>query len=258
MTISIIPTRDEFEIIQTIAKAASESKYFDKMGGLSGMLSIALYAREMGIPPLSALFGGMQNVMGKIQMSPEMMMSLIRGKGHKIEILECNDTICKIKGTRKDTAETYVAIYAIAEATAAGLVKQGSGWTKNPSDMLFARASGRLKRRLFPDVATKAYCEGELEEVISEKTVTMEAVKEEFQAFSPEILPPKELFITTDQALILNDLVGENEVLRKNVLEWQKIEAFHQLPVDRFDKIYDVIMSRLPTKKIEVANAETY
>ncbi len=256
MSIQIIPSKEEFEIVRTIAMAASDSAYFKNMGGMPGILSIALYAREMGIPPLSALFGGMQNVMGKIQMSPEMMMSLIRGKGHKIEILEDSDVVCKIRGTRKDTGETYTACYTIGEAQTAGLVKPNSGWSKNPSDMLFARASGRLKRRLFPDVATKAYCEGELEEVSHEKTVTMEAVKE-VNSDTGEIQEEKIVrVISSEQAQMLNDLIGDDEEYYKKLIAWLKIEAFHQLPLARFDGILKAITKHNEdVKRMEEANS---
>ncbi len=252
MTIQIIPSREEFGLIQDMVKSASDSKYFDKMGGYSGLMSIALYAREMGVPIMSSLFGGMQNVMGKIQMSPEMMMSLIRGKGHKIEILEDSDVICKIRGTRKDTGETYTSSYSIGEAQTAGLIKPNSGWSKNPSDMLFARASGRLKRRLFPDVATKAYCEGELEEVCESKTVTM------VQATEPENIVETSTpqFITSEQAQILNELIGDDEEYYKKLIAWLKIEAFHQLPLARFDGIFKAITKHNEDRKrMEELNA---
>lgn len=246
MSVAIIPSKEEFEIIQTIAKAAADSKYFDKMGGLPGMLSIALYAREMGVPPLSALFGGMQNVMGKIQMSPEMMMSLIRQKGHKIEILECTDVICKIKGTRKDTGESYTSSYSISEAEKAGLVKSGSGWSKNPSDMLFARASGRLKRRLFPDVATKAYCEGELEEAHVE---TNHKVQDTIEIEKNTDEMPKEIeLVTTEQAQIINEIIGDDEAYRSKLLNWLKIEAFHQLPAARYLQIVTAVTKNSQAK----------
>jgi hypothetical protein len=252
----MIPTREEFGIIQEIIKSASDSAYFKNMGGYPGLMSIALYAREMGVPIMSSLFGGMQNVMGKIQMSPEMMMSLIRGKGHKIEILEDSDVVCKIRGTRKDTGETYTSSYSIGEAQTAGLVKPNSGWAKNPSDMLFARASGRLKRRLFPDVATKAYCEGELEEVHESKTVTMEAVKE-IQSDNQEIQSEKVIrFISSDQAQQLNELIGDDEEYYRKLIAWLKIEAFHQLPLARFDGIFNAITRHNEDRKrMEELNA---
>ena len=263
MSIQIIPTKEEFEIIKTIAAAAADSAYFKSMGGFPGVLSIALYAREMGIPPLSALFGGMQNVMGKIQMSPEMMMSLIRGKGHKIEILEDSDVICKIRGTRKDTGETYTSSYTIGDAQSAGLVKQGSGWTKNPSDMLFARASGRLKRRLFPDVATKAYVEGELEEVQAEKTIEMESVhhRADDNKENPVV---KDNLITEEQAKELDEMIGEDMEYRQALYNWLKISDMRYLPEGRYAKIYAHVVKHnekkihdeIANKKIEEENAE--
>lgn len=162
--IALIPTKEEFEIIQMMSKAAADSKHFDKMGGVAAILSVGLYAKEIGIPIMTALHGGLVPVMGKITMSAEMMNSLIRQKGHRLEILESNDKICRIKGTRKDTGETYTAQFSIEDAKRAGLIKGGGGYEKHADDMLFARCISKLKRRIFPDIATKAYVHGEIEE----------------------------------------------------------------------------------------------
>lgn len=181
MNNALVPSKDEFDIIQTIAKTASESKYFDKLGGPAGVMSIALYAREIGVPPMTALMGGFTNVMGKITMSAELMHSLIRQSGHKLKIMKSTNEVCEIWGKRKDTGEEYTAVYHIDDAKRAFLVKKDGGWEKNPSDMLFARCISRLRRRLFPDVATKSYVEGEFDEKDTFEqgpTITVESTKE--------------------------------------------------------------------------------
>lgn len=163
---NLIPTRDELEVLQTISKSAAESKYFNSLGGVSGIFTIALYARELGVSPMTAIFGGFSNINGKLTMSAELMNSLIRRAGHKLQIETCNNELCTIKGERCDTKETARVSFTLVEAKSAGLVRAGGSWDKYTSDMLFARCLSRLRRRLFPDIATKAYVDGELDEDI--------------------------------------------------------------------------------------------
>lgn len=163
MSNELIPSQDEVRSIEVMAKHAVDSKYVEKLGGYAGVFSIAMYARELGIPVMTALFGGMANIMGKIQISPQLMNAMIRKAGHKLEI-DSTDARCIIKGTRKDTGESCSTSFSVEEAKKAGIYKSGGGWEKYPSDMCFARALSRLARRLFPDVIGMAYVEGEIEE----------------------------------------------------------------------------------------------
>ena len=185
--ISLIPTKEELDIIQVMAKTAAESKYFDRMGGVAAIFSIALNAREMGIPVMTALHGGLVVVMGKVTMSAEMMNNLIRQKGHRLEILEASSSVCRIKGTRKDTGESYSCSFSMEDAKKAGLNKSGGGYDKHTDDMLFARCISKLKRRLFPDVATKAYVEGELDGEIEDEVKPQKPQKiEEMEVSKPQ------------------------------------------------------------------------
>jgi len=159
---SLTPTTEELSVYQVMAKTASQSKLFDKIGGESGLLAIMLMARELGMPPLQAIMGGMNIIQGKVEISPRLMNTMIRKAGHRLDILECSETACKIKGTRNDTKEDYTCSYTLDEAKKAGLVRSGGGWEKYTSDMLFARCLSRLARRLFADVISSAYVEGEI------------------------------------------------------------------------------------------------
>lgn len=159
-----IVTIDQVKALEAIANHAHTSKHFDKLGGKEGLFCIAMYAQELGLSPMQCLFGGMSSVQGKIELSPRMMNSMIRKAGHKIHIQKLTDTICELKGERSDTQETYVCVFAIEDAKKAGLARAGGGWEKYPSDMLFARCLSRLARRLFADVISTAYIEGEIEE----------------------------------------------------------------------------------------------
>lgn len=161
MSRELIPSQEEIKSIEIMAQNAHKSKYFDKIGGYEGIFAIAMYAREMGLPIMTSLFGGMQNIQGKITIAPQLMNSMIRKAGHTLEI-ESSDIKCTITGTRKDTGESNTASFSIEDAKKAGIYK--NAWEKYPSDMCFARALSRLARRLFPDVIGMAYVEGEIED----------------------------------------------------------------------------------------------
>jgi hypothetical protein len=163
---SIIPDEHELQVYETIAKKAANSPFYNKLGGEAGIISMMLYARELGIPPMTAISGGLHNIQGRIEISARMMTSKIRAAGHQLKRMTPMEdlTVCKIYGKRWDTGEDMTASFTIEEARAAGLVKPDSNWVKWPADMLWARAITRLGRELFPDVIGTAYVEGEIEE----------------------------------------------------------------------------------------------
>lgn len=234
--VSLIPSKDEFNTILMIAENAANSKFFEKLNGKAGIISMALYAREMGLPPMQCLFGGMNNIMGKVEISPRLMNSMIRRNGHKLRIIESTDLVCSISGIRSDTQETYTCTYTIKEAERAGLIKEGGGWKKNPSDMLFARCISRLARRLFPDVIGPAYVEGEVPNEAAEESETIEeAVVEEV----------KEELISEDKIDFLEELVSSNPAIKPKFLEWANLDSFSEIPLEKFEKSIKAI------KKIE-------
>lgn len=162
-------TPADLQMISKVANEASKTPFFAKLGGFSGIFSIMLYAKEIGLPPMQAIFGGMNSIQGKIEISHHAMNSLIRGKGHKLSIVELSDTLCTVKGERKDSGETMVVSFSIDEAKKAGLCRGGSGWEKYTKDMLYARAMSRLGKRLFGDViGCGTYAVGEIQELPEE------------------------------------------------------------------------------------------
>jgi len=160
---AMLPQQHEMDVLNTMAKNAFDSPFFKRLGGVGGVLTVMLVARELDIPPMMALTGGIHIVEGRPELSARVMNVQIRKAGHKMSIDESTDDVCRITGTRSDTQESYTATYSIEDAKKAFLVKPGSGWAKNPSDMLFARCISRLARRLFPDVVGNAYVEGEID-----------------------------------------------------------------------------------------------
>src|SRR6478752_7671961 len=158
-----IPSEHEMMVYHTMAEQAITSKmYGNNYKDKSAVMMIMLSARELGIPPMQALNGGINIVQGKAEISARMMSALIRKSGHKIKVKECTEMRCILVGTRGDTGETEETSFSVTEAQTAGLVKPGGGWVKWPKDMCFARALSRLARQLFSDVIGIGYVEGEI------------------------------------------------------------------------------------------------
>lgn len=236
MSVALIPTKEEIDTLQVMAKAAADSRHFEKIGGYAGLFSISLYAREIGIPPMTALHGGLVPVLGKIAMSAEMMNSLIRQKGHRLDILKADALVCTIKGTRKDTGETYTCSFSIDDARKAGLVKGGGGYEKHTDDMLFARCISKLKRRLFPDIATKAYVHGEIEDVDPQDPVIESTSK--IMTIDAEVVDVLS-YITDQQQEQIIALIGDDADFKRNVFKHFKVKSFTEISGVEFDTILE-------------------
>lgn len=250
---SLIPTFDEMNTYQLLAKHAANSGFFKNIGGEGGILSIVLYARELGLPPMQCLFGGMHNIKGNIELSPRLMNSMIRKCGHKLEILECNNVICRIKGTRSDTGEKYEASFRIDDAKSAGLFRPDSGWTKHPSDMLFKSCLSRVARRLFPDVISTAYVEDEIpnDHIVSvDKEIQPKETIQIVEVVEPEaVQAPADPTLSKDQARIIEKLIGEDGDLFNRILDGYKVRDLLDIPLRHFDIICGTLKKRKELQK---------
>lgn len=162
-------TKEELAVIKEMADLASKSSFFKGLSGGRGqqagigeIFAIMMYARGLKLDPWECLFGGMNCISGRVQVSPVMMGALARRAGHKIEIIRHDESICKLKGTRSDTGDTVTVSFSIDDAKRAGIYNANSPWGKYPADMLWARAISQLCRRLCPDAIGPSYVEGEI------------------------------------------------------------------------------------------------
>lgn len=161
---SLIPSSDELKAIELIVKNAVDSKYFDKVGGLAGAFSIAMYAREMGLPIMNCLFGGIRPVLGKIEIAPQLMNAMIRKSGHILQTKQHTHELCTIYGKRRDTGEEMTVTFTIEDAKRAKIFKPGGAWETYPKNMTYKSALANLARWLFADIISMAYVEGEIQE----------------------------------------------------------------------------------------------
>jgi len=191
---SLIPSEHEMMVFRTMAEQAVESKMYKGIGDKAGVMMIMLAARELGLPPMQSLNGGINIINGKVELSARMMNALMRKAGINIEVKESTDEKCVLVGHRGSATSVS---YSLDDARKAGLIKAGGGWTKNPKDMCFARAISRLARQIAPDIIGGCYVEGEIS---GEATIveTKEDVKPLYTGSYSEL---EKIFPEEDKAL---------------------------------------------------------
>jgi len=221
-----IPNEHEMMVYHTMAEQAVSSKMYRGIGEKAGVMMIMLSARELGIPPMQALNGGINIINGKAEISARMMSALIRKAGHEIKIKEISDTSCTLIGKRADSGESEEASFTVADAQKAKLVKPGGGWEKCPKDMCFARALSRLARQLFSDVIGIGYVEGEIKasehDIVVPDDIPMEIshTPEEEESQLQKLL---ELFDKEDRFLVMEYM----EVVMKH-FGWNRAQCVNK------------------------------
>lgn len=247
-----LPSQHEMEVFRTMAKGAVQSRMYK--GDESSVIMIMLAARELGIPPMAALNGGLHLIQGKVEISARMMSALIRKAGHSLILKESTDEKCVLVGIRKDNQDTFEASYTIHDAHKAGLVKSGGGWVKFPKDMCFARALSRLSRQLFSDVIGIGYVEGEIVERTSEKqdkedgdrSLTIQQLPKEVKVIEPDPIITEEM-----EAELLEMLLQDKEYkskVEKFVSETLQDKPLGELSYKDFMRIYKSTKKHLENK----------
>lgn len=234
-TSSALPSAQEFQMFQVIAKNAQDSGLYGGVGQAAKIFMILLSARELGVSPMLALNGGIWNINGRVEISARLMSSMIRRAGHKMSI-KSTDKECEIKGTRSDTGEEHTEIFTWEMATKAGLTGKDV-WKKYPEDMLFNRCLSRLARRLFPDVIGAAYVEGEISQLKDEQLPQADCEVNECKAALHEEL------VSQEQADVLLDLwklcseEGKGAIMAQ--IRLHDVNKFKDLPLIHYKTILD-------------------
>lgn len=260
MSKDLIPSTNEMQIIESMAKYAIDSKHLEKIGGIAGATAIALYARELGIPLMAAMYGGIRPVLGKVEIAPQMMNAMIRKAGHKLHTKNHTDQVCSIYGKRKDTGEEMVSTFSIDDAKRAKIFKAGGAWETYPKNMTYARALSNLARWLFPDVIGMAYVEGELDQSSeSHEEEVIEVVEE------PKVeAKPVEPNMGMKEDLKLMELIGDDIEYRNRIFTGyskilqREVKSFLDIPLKNYEQILNKIVAhneeRLQ-KELEVKDA---
>lgn len=212
-TNSFMPSMQELEQLSRLCHTLSTAPFYAKLGP-GGVLAIWLTARELKLPPMMCLNGGLHNIEGKVTMSAQLMNMMIINAGHNIDVLYLNDTGCAIRFTRvykngRTKSDEYE--FCLKDAQRAKyfgepgpngtwLSKPKANWTMYPRDMYFARALSGGAKKFLPEVMMNCYVFGEIEdaeveqiqsshEFVKNIVPTGEAPKE--QATLTGLEPPK-------------------------------------------------------------------
>ena len=217
-------TSDLIESAKALARSSVLSRKFnttDPPTIAANTMLLMQTAQDLGVPPVASLqhihiITTTQSV--TVSLGAHLIMGIIaRAKAGTIAIDE-GDDYCELTGKRPGgVVEEHTVRYTIEDARQAGLADKHT-WKSHRRDMLYARALGRLSRRMWPDLLFGMYVQGEIpdEDAIpapSVATVTVEpddnvidSTAREVPATEPEptsATPMEDLMILT-----LNDLNG--------------------------------------------------
>lgn len=177
-TNSFMPSMQELEQLGRLCATLAQAPFYQKLGA-GGVLAIWLTARELKLPPMMCMNGGLYNIDGKVSMSSQLMNMMIINAGHEIEVLYLTDQGCAIRFTRvnhktgKRKSDEYA--FDMADAKRAKyfgepgpqgtwLKKPKDNWMMYPRDMFFARALSGGAKKFLPEVMMNCYVFGEIED----------------------------------------------------------------------------------------------
>ena len=179
---------DVLHDVITLSRGIAQTEFVPAgLRGSEAKVSAAiLYGRELGLPPLTAL-GATHVIEGKAGVSAEMLRALVLQAGHELHIVESTRERCTIRGRRRGSEEWTSATWTIAEAHQTqvfiskaqgwGPLSGKSQWKSWPTEMLLARATTRLVRMIFPDVAHGMRSVEELQDMTTTEVVDAEATQ---------------------------------------------------------------------------------
>ena len=141
----------------TLSNHMFASKLFSAYGTPQAVLSVILAGREFGMQAMASL-RAFHVVDGKPTMAADVIRALVLNSG-KAKYFRCTERTAERATfvTQRGDDPPVTLSYSVEEAKAAGMVRNGGGWTKNPADMCVARAGSKLARLVYPDVIHGLY-----------------------------------------------------------------------------------------------------
>ncbi len=227
----------ELDQTQALCKKLMQTPHYAKIGE-AGIYAIIIKAKSMGLNPLDALNGGMYSVQGKVEMSGQSMLALIRSKGHSISMdPKSTDTKVIMYGKRCDNNDTWRAEFSVEDAKRQGIYR--NQWEKQSRIMCQWRCVSQLGRFLFSDVIKGVYVHGEIADApaFDAPVNYVEPIKDE------PIQELKLVICSKQQAEMLQELLlGCSPDFQNKVMGYMKnqnINNFESMPLDSYNKIFE-------------------
>ena len=141
--------------MRQIGDVAVASNRFPAIFNSEQAIISILAGREIGLGPLKSL-QELYVVEGKVAMSAGLIASMVKKSGKYNYTIDSHDNEHCVLTFTENGEEAGVSSFSMEDAQIAGLVRQGSGWTKYPRNMLFARALTNGARWFCADAFTGA------------------------------------------------------------------------------------------------------
>lgn len=158
------PMGQELMQLMELSSKLASCPFYQKMGA-GGVLAICLTARELNLPFMMCLNGGLYTFDGKVTMSAQLMNMMIVNAGHRADVINLDERSCKIRFFRRDRnkgqGDTFEYEFTLEMAQKAGYLSKDN-WKKSPRDMLFSRCLSGGARKYMPDVLMNCYVFGEI------------------------------------------------------------------------------------------------
>lgn len=259
----MVPSGKELMEVMETTKLLANCQYYQKLGP-HGILAIWLTAREMGLPPMMCLNGGMYTFSGQVSLSAQMMNMMLVNSGHRADVLELSDTTCKIRFWRKDRPKdncTFEYAYTIEMARTAGLTNKAN-WKTNARDMLYNRCLSGGARKFMPDVIMGAYLIGELpddESVIDVIPGNISIPAAAIPAIQTSDVKP--LYISEKEAAELTNLINDcSEEKQEKIWAWINTKCnndIHKFPKECYANTRKVILERRAEHQLYLKELKT-
>lgn len=159
---------------RVLAKDLYDSRMFSAYGTPQGVLSTVMVGRELGLPAMASL-RCIHNIEGRHALSAALMVAQVlkSGMAEYFEPVSFSTTEATYETLRKGARKPVTLTHTIEMArqswpkTKPDWEKSflASGWGRNPTDMLVARATSRLARMVYPDLLAGLYTPEELAEL---------------------------------------------------------------------------------------------
>lgn len=152
VTPATMPSPREWDAMRAMAETIALTEFVprDFRGRPEAVLAAILSGRELGIGPMQSL-KDISIIDGRPALAAHLVLAMLRKGGVVIDQAESTDERAYIRAHRQDTGEQAEIEWTMEEAQRAGLANKDN-FRKYPRDMLWARAVGRLGRRLGSDL----------------------------------------------------------------------------------------------------------